>query len=675
MKEIKKSICPYDCPSRCGLILEIDDGRIIKVKNDPENPVSRNGICRKTINYEKSIYSEDRILYPLKRTGKKGEGKFSRISWNEAIDEITSKWKEIIDKYGSEAIWHWEYSGVMSDIHRSCGDAFFGCMGASKLKKTLCGPAKNAGYQAVAGGTGCLDPRELNSSDFYIIWGSNIAATRLQTLADLKKPENRSKKKVLIETYRSPAAEHCDQCIYIKAGTDGALALAMMHVLDQEGLSDEDFLMNYTEGYEEFKKTLSSYSPEWAESITGVPADTIRTLAREYAEAKAPAILLGSGNSRYGNGGMTVRLIVILSLFTGAWKKQGGGLCGCTPINTSYIKLDHITRPDFEKKPVRTLNINQIAGALAMEGDEKIHSLYVYIGNPVNTASNQAGVIKGLMRDDLFTVVHERFMTDTALYADIILPAVFSVEQTDIYRSYGHCTLGTAYKAVDPPGECKSDWDTFCMLAKAMGYDDEYFSRTDDEMLKLILDDPADAVKALPDSEKKKLYEGGYISMPFSDHMDIKTKSGKFMIINNDLEETLPYYKESHGQTLDKYPLSLIAAPSVWTLNSTYLERMDLIEKRGPQSVWINAADAKARDIKNGQEVKVYNDQAEAVFLAIVSEDVAKGNAVAEGIYSMRKTGTSGRYTLNALTSERLSDMNEGTTMNDNRVEIIPLRD
>ena len=318
MIEIKKSICPYDCPSTCGLLMEVCDGKIIRVKNDPDHPVSRNGICRKTARYEESIYSEKRILTPLKRAGAKGSGKFIPVSWDAAIKEITDTWKTIIEKYGPEAILPWTYSGVMSDIQRGCGTAFFNRMGASKIVGSLCSPAKGAAYTSVAGKTGCLDPHELNDSDYYIIWGSNMAATRLQALADLNKPANKDKKKVLIDTYANPSAKHFDQVICIKAGTDGALALAMMHVLNEEGLSDEDFLTKYTEGYEAFKETLKNYTPEWAEGETGIPADVIRQLSREYAAAKVPAIIYGSGTSRHLNGGMTSRLIVILSLFTGA---------------------------------------------------------------------------------------------------------------------------------------------------------------------------------------------------------------------------------------------------------------------------------------------------------------------------------------------------------------------
>ena len=665
MSEIKKSICPYDCPNTCGLLIEVEDGRIIRVKNDPEHPVSRSGICRKTARYQDSIYSDKRILTPLKRAGKKGSGEFTPISWEEAVTCITDTWKQIISESGPEAILPSSYSGVMSDIQRGCGDAFFNRMGASRQVRTLCSPAKGAAYSSVAGKTGCQDPREIADSDLYIVWGSNLEATRPQLMSLMNRPENRTKRRIQIDTYANSDGAYYDQTICIKAGTDGALALAMMHVLEQEGLSDEAFLKEYTEGYEEFRKTLGAYTPEWAEAETGIPAQTIRSLAREYASVKAPVIILGSGASRYANGGMTVRLIVILSLFTGAWKYPGGGLCGCTPIAVSYVDQAPIKRPDFLKAPVRSLNINQMASALALTGKDAVRSLYVYGNNPAGTVSNQEGVIRGLMREDLFTVVHERFMTDTALYADIILPATFSVEQTDIYRCYGHCTLGTARPAIAPLGESKSNWDTFVLLARAMGYEEEYFKQSEEEMLQYLLDHPTPAVAALSETDRQILQEGGSISMPFSDHLKIGTPSGKFRIVDEKMPIPLPRYTKARGGS---YPLRLVASPSAWSLNCEYLDRKDLMEHRGAQKLILHTQDAAERGIEDGQLIEAFNDLSSVFFEAVVTDRIARGNAVCEGIY--HRSDCVGGRAFNALTSENLSDLGEGTTMNDNRVEV-----
>ena len=668
---IRKMSCPYDCPSTCGLLAEIENGRIVKVKNDKTHPVSKNGICRKMQHYEQDIYSMDRLMKPIRRVGKKGEGKFEPISWNEAVREITDHFKDIIEKWGSEAILPCVYSGVMSDIQRSCGDAFFNRMGALELVKTLCSSAKGAGYDAVVGKTGCLEPTELNDSDLYLIWSCNMAATRLQTLADLQKPANRHKKKILIDVYPNPTAAYCDQVITIKAGTDGALALAMMNVLKNEHLVDKSFVGKYTSGYPEFAETLDAYTPEWAESETGIPAEVIRQLAREFGEAKAPAIILGSGNSRHGNGGMTVRLITILSALTGAWQHPGGGLCGCTPIDTDYVNKSLITRPDFREKAARKININQIGQALAMEGKEAVRGFYVYGCNPANTVSDQQLILKGLEREDLFTVVHERFMTDTARYADILLPATFSVEQTDIYRAYGYCTLGTGRKLVDAPGECKSNWDTFCLLAKGMGYSEDYFDRSEDEMLDILLSHPTKAIAETSDEAKETLRQGGSVVLPFSDHLAFGTETGKMMIVNEKLAEPMPHYTADYSAKCQDWPLHLVAAPSVWSLNSTFLDREQLMTSRKGMTLWLNPEDAKVRKIEDGMSVIAFNELGEVQFTACVDQRVAVGNAVSEGVFASHQTQNGCGF--NTLTHGRLSDIGAATTMNDNRIDIRPL--
>ena len=665
MGEQKKIYCPYDCPAVCGLTAEISNGRVVSVRADQDHPVSSRTICRKMQHYEESIYSEKRILTPLRRTGKKGEGRFEPISWEAAVKEITDRFKEIIGSDGPEAIWPWTYGGVLSGIQRKCGDAFLGKIGASQAVKSLCSPAKGAAYTSVAGTTGCLDPRELKDSDFYIIWGSNLAATRLQTLADLSGPAGRGKKKVLIDTYAGPTAAHCDAFIPIKAGTDGALALAMMHVLEAEDLTDRAFMQAHTEGYEAFRKTLTAYSPEWAENETGVPAETIRQLARDYAAARAPAIILGSGNSRYRNGGMTVRLIIILSLFTGAWQVPGGGLCGCTPFGTAYVDKKPVQRPDFRVNPARILNLSKTASALAMTGKDAVRALYVYGANPANTTSNQEGVIKGLEREDLFTVVHERFMTETALYADIILPAAFSVEQADIFEAYGYCTLASAPAAVPVYGEGKSNWETFRLLAEAMGFEEPYFKQTE-EALRLDL---IDQVPGLSDSDRAVLKAGGAVSMPFSDHLKGKTPDGRFLLTDEKLAEPMPRYIRLPDEA--DLPLRLVAAPSVWTLNSEFRDLEKMVRGRGEQALIMSPEDAGARGIKDGQKVVVYNELARVVFKARVREQTAPGTVVAEGIY--RRDDTEGGKTFNALLREYLSDLGKGTTMCDNRVEVSAL--
>ena len=666
MKKIHKTICPYDCPTSCGLLVETDGTAIIKAKGDPDDPVSRGLICRKMQRYEKSIHSGKRILTPLQRTGAKGEGRFAPISWDEAVETITGRWKRALAEHGPDSILPFYYSGVMSLIQRNCGDALFNRMGACSLVKTLCCSAKGAGYKAVMGKTGDLDPRELDDSDFFIVWGSNMKATRLHSMPDIVRARKQGKRVVLVESFAGDMAPYCDRVVPVTPGTDGALALAMMHVLDREGLADADFLRNETVGYATFRETLGAYTPDWAESVTGAPARVITELAHEYAAASAPAIILGSGNSRYGNGGMTVRLITILSAFTGAWGRPGGGLCGCSPGDGPYVDTARITRPDLRTGTARTVNINRLASALAGEdGKPPIRCLHVYACNPVGSVANQQGIQRGLLDPGLFTVVHERFMTDTARHADIILPATFSVEQSDCYRSYGYCSFGTAYKVIPAPGECKSNWDIFRLLAKGMGYEDSHFDRTEEDILAELLANPVEGLRDLSEDQHAVLKTGGVVSTPFADHTDWKTPSGKVQIVNEALDSPMPHYLEPHGGS---HPLRLIAVPSCETLNSIFLEREELVDRRGPMVLAMHPDDARERGIADGDRVHAFNDLGEVAFTALVTPLAARGAVAATGVFDTQQSANGNL--VNTLHHERLSDIGEATTLNDNTVDV-----
>lgn len=668
MTEWKKTICPYDCPTSCGLLVKTDGTRILEVKGDPDHPAAHGLICRKMHGYADSIHSPNRILTPMRRAGKKGEGRFVPVSWDEAISEITGRWKEILGRDGGDAILPFYYSGVMSVIQRKCGDAFFNKMGACSLVRTLCSSAKGAGYEAVMGRTGCLDPRELEHSSFLLVWGSNMKATRIQSMPVLAGMRKAGKRVVLIESCAEDMAPYCDGTVLIRPGTDGALALAMMHVLVREGLAAEDYLCERAWGYAAFRETLPLYTPEWAEGITGVPADVTEALAMEYGRASRPAIMLGSGPSRYGNGGMTVRLITILSALTGAWGRPGGGLCGCNPGIGPCVDDTIVTRPDFRTGQGRKVNINQLAKALnGAHGQAPIRSLYVYGSNPVGSVSSQAETVKGLMGQDLFTVVHERFMTDTARYADILLPATFSVEQSDCYLAYGYCTFGTAYKVLEPAGLCKSNWDTFRLLAGAMGYEEAYFKNTEEDMVKELLAHPGPGLAAASAADWNLLESGGVISTPFADHMDFKTETGKIMIVNPGQPEPMPRFTSAHG---GEYPLRLIAVPSGYTLNSIFLEREDLTGKRGPMELMLHPMDAALRNIRDGDKVTACNDLAQVEFTARLSGRMARGAVAVTGVYGMSASGSG--LLVNALHHQRLSDIGEATTLNDNTVEVRP---
>lgn len=665
----KKAICPYDCPASCGFLATTENNRVVRVSPDPDHPVSQGFLCRKMQHYAEEINSDQRILTPLKRIGKKGEGLFAPISWEAAIAEITKRWKNIISEQGAEAIAYCYYSGVMSSIQRHCCEALFHRMGACRLVKTLCSSAKSVGYADVVGSTGCLDPRELKNSDFYLIWGSNMPATRLPSMKTLTEGKREGKKIIQIEVYGAPMADFCDETILIRPGTDGALALSLMHVLEREGFADTEYLNEYGLGYDDFRKTLHAYSPEWAETITGIPADTIRHLARTYAKAKAPAIILGSGPSRYGNGGMTTRLITLLSLFTGAWQYPGGGLCGCSPLPGSLLDTTLISRPDFLNIPTRQININQLS--LALHGTEDVpalKALFINGANPANSVSDQSHLLAGLAREDLFTVVHDRFMTDTARYADFILPATFSVEQSDIYLAYGYCTMAVGHKVVSAPGEAKSNWEVVRLLAKAMTYEDAHFQQTEEEFIEALLAQPTKVSASLQLLEREALLQGGCVSLPFSDHRCFGTPTGKFYFVNPDLSEPFPRYTPCYS---GKEPLHLISVPSDRTLNSIYQQHPQMSKERGPMCLIMNPEDAAKRGISSGDLVMAQNDLAQVEFIASISDQIIPGAVAAIGTYAINQSLNG--LTCNALHHARISDRGEATTMNDNTVDVFLL--
>ena len=361
---------------------------------------------------------------------------------------------------------------------------------------------------------------------------------------------------------------------------------------------------------------------------------------------------------------MTSRLITVLSAFTGAWGKPGGGICAAEHNGGPFVDAKRVTRPNFRKVSGPGVNINCLGSALTAEGEDAVKAFFVYGGNPVGSVCDQKAILKGLMREDLFTVVHERFLTDTARYADILLPAVFSVEQTDCFRAYGYRTFSVAKKLVEPQGECKSNWELFGLLAEAMGFEEPFFKRTEEEMLEELLSHPEEGLLELTEKQWKFLRENGTVRQPFGDHGHFKTPSGKLRIVNQEEKEPVPCYKEPYGGA---YPLSLISIPDSHTLNSIFLERRDLVQKRGPAALMLHPLDAAERKVREGDMVTAWNDLAEVDFRAVITDRIAKGTAAVSGIYSSSQTGSV--LLFNALNHERLSDM-EATTLNDNRIDV-----
>ena len=531
MKEYK-SVCPYDCPDACGLIVSVDNNKVISVRGDRAHAFTRGTLCPKMAHYEKVIHSPLRLKSPMKRVGKKGigEDQYTRISWDEALDAIVNNFKETIDTYGSESILRYSYAGTMGVIQSPAADYFFRRIGATDQDRGICSPAKQAGFRSVYGETLGIKPQEAQHSDCIVLWGINATATDVHILHDVNIAKKNGARVWIIDTHKTYTFSQAHEHIYVKPGSDGALALGMLHIIHRDGLADTDFIKEHVQGYDELvKEVLLNFTPEKASDICGVSVDRMTEFAHAYATSKAPFIRLGSGLSRYGNGAMTCRAINALPAVVGAWQYPGGGLLS-SASGSKFIGKDMMQQAHVHAPAKRLMPMIKLGEMLTNPERVGVHSLYVFSSNPAITAPNQNVVRKGLMRNDLFTIVHERFFTDTCKYADIILPATTSVEHDDIYNSYGHYTIGTGYKLIDPVGESRSNWQVIAELAKRMGLEDAFFNLSERELIEQIVHTSSRISKR--DQELILNGEPVEMTVPENYKMDFKTPSGKIELYN-----------------------------------------------------------------------------------------------------------------------------------------------
>jgi len=664
VKKIERSVCPYDCPDTCGLLVEVKDGKAVKVSGDPEHPFTRGTLCVKMNRYQETVHSPLRLTRPLLRTGTKGSGEFRPISWEEAIDRIAERWQEIVDQYGSEAILPYSYAGTMGLIQRNAGHPFFHRLGASRLDRTICSPAKDVGWKAVMGETPAPHPDEVAKSDLVILWGINAVSTNIHFLHGVNRAKQKGAAIWLIDTYQTMTSSTVDQTYVVRPGSDGSLALGWMHLLVRDDLLDHDFLAAHVQGFEELKeKILPDFPPERVSVLTGVSKETLESMAKAYGTAKDPFIRLGSGLSRYGNGAMAVRTIVCLPALVGAYGKRGGGCLAGTSTAGAFA-MNEVLREDFLAKKTRTINMNRLGWALNELNDPPIQSLYVYHSNPAAVTPDQNQVLRGLEREDLFTIVHERFMTDTARYADIVLPSTSSLEHSDLYRSYGTYCIQRARPAIPPVGESKSNWDVFSLLAQRIGFGESFFRQTADELIDHLLSIPSPMREGI-NQEAFSAGKAVEIPLPSDARTRFKTSSGKIEILNPKESHPLPCYLPPYE---GDYPFRLMASPSFYGLNSSFREREDLRKKEKAMFLQMNPADAEAKGMKEGEPVIAFNQLGEVSFVLHVTPKVPPGVVVAEGVWWLDHSP--GPRSVNALTSQRLTDQGGGSTFYDNTVDV-----
>lgn len=663
MKEYK-SICPYDCPDACGLIVSVDNNKVISVRGDRAHAFTRGTLCPKMAHYEKVIHSPLRLKSPMKRVGKKGigEDQYTRISWDEALDAIVNNFKETIDTYGSESILRYSYAGTMGVIQSPAADYFFRCIGATDQDRGICSPAKQAGFRSVYGETLGIKPQEAQHSDCIVLWGINATATDVHILHDVNIAKKNGARVWIIDTHKTYTFSQAHEHIYVKPGSDGALALGMLHIIHRDGLADTDFIKEHVQGYDELvKEVLLNLTPEKASDICGVSVNRMTEFAHAYATSKAPFIRLGSGLSRYGNGAMTCRAINALPAVVGAWQYPGGGLLS-SASGSKFIGKDVMQQAHVHAPAKRLMPMIKLGEMLTNPEGVGVHSLYVFSSNPAITAPNQNVVRKGLMRNDLFTIVHERFFTDTCKYADIILPATTSVEHDDIYNSYGHYTIGTGYKLIDPVGESRSNWQVIAELAKRMGLEDAFFNLSERELIEQIVH----TSNRISKSDQDLILTGEPVEMTVSEDykMDFKTPSGKIELYNPHDAEPLIRYVPPYG---DNAPFWLIIGNDIRILDSSFCElgfdNPELMKLR------IHPEDAKMYDINDGAEVEIYNDRGSVKIKAYYDDEVQRGTLVTLGVW-WQSQSSDPHVAINALTAARPTDQGWGSTFYDVQVHI-----
>jgi anaerobic selenocysteine-containing dehydrogenase len=673
--QIIRAVCPHDCPDTCAMLVEVDaSGRAIRVKGDPGHPFTHGGLCVKVAHYDQRTYRHDRLLYPMKRAGPKGTRQFQRISWSEALDIIAEKLTAIAH-VNPESILPYSYAGTMGLLQNASMDRrFFHRLGASLLDRTICATAGGMGMRYTVGASVGTIPETVDQARYIVVWGSNIITSNIHLWRYILRARARGARIVTIDPLRTRTAEQSDEHIPIMPGTDAALALGMMHVILREGFEDQDYIDRFTTGFERLKTRVQEYPPARVSEITGIPQQTIERLAREYARISPAFIRVNYGLQRHAGGGMAVRAIFCLPALIGAWRYPGGGALlstsGFFPLN--YSALD---RTDLIRGRPRTINMSRLGEALT-SADPPVLALIVYNSNPAAVAPNQRRVLEGLQREDLFTVVLEHFQTDTADYADVLLPATTQLEHLDVHRSYGHTYVMLNTPAIQPLGESKPNTEIFRLLAGRMGFEEPCFRDSDEDMIR-------QGLTGCEEITYEDLREKGWVRLSIADapfaNGGFPSPSGKCEFYSERLEhlDPLPTYippredRLSNPDLARRYPLVLISPPAHHFLNSTFVNVFH--DKEVGPTLEIHPEDAASRGIQTDRPVQIFNERGDFLARAVVTDRTRPGVVCAPSIWWNKLVP--GHRNANSTTSEELTDLGGGATFYDNLVDVRPLRD
>ncbi|HYL23918.1 MAG TPA: molybdopterin oxidoreductase family protein [Burkholderiales bacterium] len=673
MSEVVKVACPHDCPDTCAMLVTVDDGVATKIQGDPQAPFTEGSICTKVSHYLERTYAPDRLKYPMRRIGRKGEGKFRRTTWDEALDEIAARLKPLAAE-DPQTILPCSYAGTMGMVQYSSMDRrFFYKLGASLLDRTLCSTAGKYGLKATLGGSVGMDPERFDEPQLIILWGANPIVSNLHLWGRVQAAKRRGAKVIAIDPYRSLSAEKCTQHVALLPGTDGALALGIMHLLIRDGFIDRDYVKRYTLGYDALEqRVLAEYPPERVARLCGLTTDEVVRLARDYGTIRPSAIRLNYGMQRHAGGGIAARTIACLPALIGAWRDPAGGIVLTT---SDFYKFDHaaLERPDLlaGRRP-RTINQSKLGDALT-SAEPPVRAIIVYNNNPVAVCPESDKVIAGFSREDLFSVVIDHFQTDTADYADIVLPATTQLEHYDVHKSYGHLYMLANNPAIAPLGEALPNSEIFRRLAARMGFAEPCFRDSDQDICRTALAGKADWEALKRDGWQRLAVPERFA--PFAQG-GFPTPSGKCEFYSEWLEkqgiDPLPFYNPpvevADAALAERYPLAFLSPPARHFLNSSFANMPRFREFEREPHLDMHPQDAAARGIRDGDRVRVYNARGSYTLRARINGKPRPGVVVAPSVW-WKKYSPDGRNA-NNVTSQRTTDLGGGATFYDCRVEV-----
>lgn len=673
--------CPLDCPDTCAWAVTVRDGKAVDLRGNHDHPFTRGALCVKVNRYLEHTTAADRLLYPLRRVGEKGEGRFERITWDEALDEIAARLKDVIDRHGGEAIWPYYGTGTMGYIQGLAGSAFgrfWNALGASKHDPYgICSKAGAVGCSYTLGAAGSMDPETFRYSKLILLWGTNTLTTGHHLWKFIQAAQRDGAYLVAIDPIRTRTADRADEHLAPIPGTDAALALGLLNVVVGMGAEDRDYLARHTLGWDQFRRRALEFTPERVAAITGIAKERIVALGERLARTRPTGIRATMGLQRHAGGGMTLRTLACIPGVTGDWQYPGGGLAYSTGAHFT-LNAPALRRDDLLPHPVRTLQMTRLGEGLLELSDPPVKALFIIGANPMVSVSNQNKVRRGLQRDDLFTVVMEHFPTDTADYADIVLPATMQTEHADLHNAYGHLYLAWNEPAVPPPGECLPTTETLRRLARRMGLTEPCLYDSDEQMARQLLDTRHPALMGITLDRLKK---EGWIRLnypqPFVPFKDgFPTPSGRLEFYSqkaasdgfDPLAGYTPAKETSDADLVGRYPLTLLVTASHYFLNTVFGNKPSQQKRAGVPCIQLHPDDATARGLSDGEQARIFNDRGSFTALVEITDRVRSRVVGGSKGYWPKLLGVGS--SVNATVDERDTDMGGGAVYHDNRVQV-----